>query len=356
MTVNKLARIESKGLNVNNLKNYLKEPEAFKPAIIASLENKRASGGSFRDAILLCRLLFGDNYISNNINTKALVVSTFFPLVQNVPVQKVLERDGVRYLLSHAHISIAGAQSGAHAITGFVCGNSSYLADSNKPLVLAFDWANAPSPGPVINQYSVEVYNMTFQPAFSVLFYIREDANKFVPEINTSGARRNLIQKLATLERKVLLASNFRTLNNARREIKTFPNKNSQPVRQLNRLIKEEIDKWARMWAADLASSNKNAITLRQLINRFNSPLYKNHKEFDIVRSQALRSYQNKVRDLVNNAIAGGNTENMAIFINKFKNDSHPVMKNAVARVRAQLNVSRKPGCVGRFCAKKIFN
>ena len=357
LTANKLAQIEAKGLNVNNLKNYMKDPNAFRQAVITSVENKRASGGSFRDAILLCRLLFGANYKSNNLNSKALVVSTFFSPSPNVPVQKFLELDGVRYLLSHAHISISSPQAGAHAITGFVCEGSSYLADSNKPYVLEFDWMNSPSPGPVINRYAVESYNMSFQPAYSVLFYIREDATQFVPEINTLGVRRNLVQKFATLERKVLLATNFRTLNNARRELQEFPNKNSPLARSLNRTIKEEMNTWARAWAANIASPNKNVTSLRQLLNKFSKAPYINHKEFDIVRNQALRSYQNKVRALVNNAIAGGNRGNMAIFINKFKNDPHPVMRNAVARLRPYLNVnnSPKPGCFGRFCRQKKY-
>jgi hypothetical protein len=315
----------------------------------------KATSGSAEDVVLFCRLLFGENYMNANSNKRALVTSMRFPISPNVPVQKVLEINGERYLLSHAHITILGP-GGAHAITGFMCGDRSYLSDSNQDYILdKYDWVNAPSPAPVINEYSVRTYAATFVPNNSVLIYIKENSQQFVPEMNTLGTRRNVVALYGNLLRKVWNANSVPKIANVQKELNKLPNKNSLLAKQVRSAISQAINDTAKMWEKSLRNI-KNQISLtniRMYINRMNSPPYSNYREFKPTRNHLARLYENRVRVLVNNALAGGNRNNIAVFINRFKNDQHPVIKNAVARLRAYEPKSPKVSCFGRLCRSK---
>lgn len=351
LTINKLVQVEAKGLNVKNLKKYVNNVNAAKPYILNRREELYVSGGRPYDAILFCRLLFGQAYSNKNTTGAALVTSRPFPLGTGVPVQKVIEINGVRYLLSHAYIVITRMVGTGHAITGFVCGKTSYLADSNSPRVLDFDWANAPAPGPVINQYAVEHYSLSFSPGDSLLFYIREDASNFVPEFGTLGNRRSGVSKLANLGTRVSTARSMNALNNLRKEINKLPNQNSAEVRHLRAIVKKEVDSFASIYLNQLVQNKNNVRMMRMLINKYNKAPYANHKEFNVVRSQALRFYQNSMKALINNAIAGGNQANMAAFLRAYEKDPHPVVKNAVARLKAHLKPKKAklPTWLARF-------
>jgi hypothetical protein len=351
LTMNKLVQVEAKGLNVKKLKNYVNNMNAAKPHILNILEEKRVTGGTQYDDVLLCRLLFGEAYSNTNKTGAVLVLSKSFPLGTGVPIQKVIENSGVKYLLSHAHIALLNPKAIGHAITGFVCGKASYLADSNSPRVLEFDWANAPSPGPVINQYAVEKYGLSFSAENSILFYIREDASSFVPEINALGNRRRVAAKAANLSRRLPEARTMNALNNLRKEIAKLPNQNSPVVRQLQGMVKKEVESFVKIYTKQILENKNNARATRFMMNKFSKAPFVNHKEFNVLRSQLLRFYQNSVKRLVNNAIAGNNHSNMAMFLKMYGNDSHPVMKNAVARIRSHLEPkkSKLPQWLTRF-------
>jgi hypothetical protein len=259
----------------NQLNKFLKAPRV-------EYGRLRTEGGTYTDAVNFCKLLFGPAYSNGQgkVNLSTLVFSDEYQ-VNNNPLEMTV--NGVKFVLSHAFLHLSNYKNlGAHAVCGFIYNGKQFYSDSNqRGYFLRANWTKKDDV-----DFFAEIgggSTAAFRPALSMVFYIREDVSKFVPNMNSLVARRNLAAKYSKITSLLSKGATRKNSENAYKLLMSIPNKNNENYKYFKRHLDEKMNANAIKLLNSLQKTpNTSTASLRFFAN-----LAKNVPHYQVVRNAA---------------------------------------------------------------------
>ena len=276
-TVNKLKARLNKSLFTNE-KHYNQLNKYFKAPQIEYGRHKTI-GGSKYDAINFCKLLFGSAYThgTSNVKPDTLVVSNQYQ--DDNPLAITL--NGVKFVLSHAYLHISGyRRTGEHAVCGFISNGQQYVADSNYTRSFKVNWSTKSD----AEMYVTMTMSNSFSNQSSLVFYIRDDMNSYVPNMNALAARRNITAKYSQISNLMRPGATVKNRVNAYKILLTIPNKNTERYKNIKQKLNAGFNMGAKQMLESIKKLPNNSPVLRTLLK-----IHINLPHFQVVRNEIQR-------------------------------------------------------------------